>query len=159
MSSRKLPVVLQRVRLTADYYETSLDHAHLAQEYEEHLGDLVEITEIRSDIFETHHLRLSVLHSALLELYSWGFVPLEDVTNISRYWDHLILEELGNRDLRTQFLVLEEFYDNLHDRFSTRASHFELLLLTLLAMRDELLLRNQANNSPTPLGHVHLDSD
>ena len=159
MFSRKLPVVLQRVRLTAEHYETSIENANMAQEYEEQLGDLVEITEIRSEIFQTHHLRLSALHSALVELYSWGFVPLADVALISRYWDHPILEELGNRDLRTQLLILEEFYDNLHDRFSARAHHFELLLLTLLAVRDELLLRNLANNSPTPLGDVDLGSD
>ena len=158
MSLRKLPVVLQRVRLTAEHYEASNENANLALEYEEQIGDLVEITEMRSEIFQTHHLRLSVLYSALLELYSWGYVPLADVTIISRYWDLLILEELENRNYRTQLLVLEGFYDSLHDRYSTRASHFELSLLTLLAIRDELLLRDQANQSPTPLADLNLDS-
>ena len=158
MSLRKLPVVLQRVRLTAEHYEASNEHANMAQEYEEQIGDLVEITEMRSEMFQVHHLRLSSLHSILIELYSLGFVPLADVTNMSRYWDRLILEEFENRHYRNQLLTLEGFYDSLHDFHSTRASNLELSLLTLLAIRDELLLRDQANQA-TPLADLHLDSD
>ena len=156
MSSRKLPVLRQRVRLVSEHHETSLNHAHSAQQHEENLGDLVQITEMRSDRFESLHSRMSELYSALVELHLRGFVALEVVISLSGHWNELILEEIGNRNLRTNLLVLEEYYDNLETRFSARADHFELLLITLLAMRDELIHRNRANTSPTPRDDVDI---
>ena len=156
MSSNKLPVLRQRVRLVSEHHETSLNHAQLAQQHEENLCDLVQITEIRSDRFESLHSRMSQLYSAAVELNFQGFVALEVVVSLSRHWDELILEEIGNRNLRTNLLVLEEYYDNLETRFSARADHFEVLLVTLLAMRNELIHRNRANTSPTLLGDVDL---
>ena len=158
MSLRKLPVIEQRVRLTAELFQASNEHADVAQENEEQIGDLVTITEIKSVMFQINHLRLSSLHSILIELYSLGFVPLADVTNMSRYWDRLILEEFENRHYRNQLLTLAGFYDSLHDFHSTRASNLELSLLTLLAIRDKLLLRAQANQA-TPLADLQLGSD
>ena len=99
---------------------------------------------------------MSEFYPAAVELHFQGFVALEVVISLSRHWDELILEEIGNRNLRTNLLVLEEYYDNLETHFSARADHFKLLLVTLLAIRDELIHRNRANTSPTPLGDVDL---
>ena len=162
MSSNKIPVLRQQIRLVSEHRETRLNQAQLAQHHEENLGDLVQITEIRSDRFESLHSRMSQLYSAAVELNFQGFVALEVVVSLSRHWDELILEEIGNRNLRTtQVLrsgpqVLEAHFDNLETSFSAQADHFDLLLVTLIALRDELIRRNRANTSPTPLGDVDL---
>ena len=156
MSSDKIPVLRQQIRLVSEHRETRLNQAQLAQHHEENLGDLVQITEIRSDRFESLHSRMSQLYSAAVELNFQGFVALEVVVSLSRHWDELILEEIGNRNLRTNLLVLEAHFDNLETSFSAQADHFELLLVTLIALRDELIRRNRANTSPTPLGDVDL---
>ena len=53
-------------------------------------------------------------------------------------------------------MVLEAHYDDLETSFSAQADHFELVLVTLLALRDELILRSRVTTSPTPLGDVDM---
>ena len=156
MSSHKLPVVLPRIRLVSEHLDTCLNQAQLAQHHEEKLGDLVQLTEMRSTRFESLHSRMSQLYSVAVALHFQGFVSHDVMVSISRRWDQLILEEIGNRDLRTNLLVLEAHYDDLETSFSAQAEHFELLLVTLLALRDELILRSRVTTSPTPLGDVDM---
>ena len=158
MALRKLPVLDERVRLAAELLQASSEQAIVAQANEELVGDLVIVTELNSEMFQANYPKLSSLHSILIDLYGSGFDPLAYVTNMSMYLDRFILDEFENLRYRNQLLTLEAFYDNLHDFHSTRASNLELSLLTLLAIRDELLLRAQANQ-PTPLADLHLDSE
>ena len=158
MSLRKLPVIEQRIRLTAELFQGSNEHAITAQANEELIGDLVVATEMSSEMFQANYPRLSSLHSTLIELYGLGFVPLAYVTNMSMYLDRFILDEFENLRYRSQLLDLEAFYDNLHAYHSIMASNLDISLITLLAIRDELLLRAQGNQA-TPLADLNLDSD
>ena len=99
---------------------------------------------------------MSQLYSVAIALYSQGSVSPDVMVSISRHWDQLILEEIRNRDLRTNLLVLEAHYDDLETSFFAQADHFELLLVTLLALRDELILRSRVTTSPTPLCDVDM---
>ena len=156
MSSHKLPVVRHRIRLVSEHLDTRLNQAQLAQHHEENLGDLVQLTEMRSTRFESLHSMMSRLYSVTVVLYSQGSASHDVMVSISRRWDKLILEELSNRDLRTNLLVLEAHYNDLETSFSAQADHFELLLVTLLALHDELILRSRVTTSPTPLGDVDM---
>ena len=143
MALRKLPVLEQRVMLTDELFQASIDQAIVAQANEELVGDLVIVTELNSEMFQANFPRLSSLHSILLDLHGSGFVPLAYVTNMSMYLDCFIMDEFENLRYRNQLLALQAVYDNLHDYHSTRASNIELSLLTLMAIRDEILLRAQ----------------
>ena len=153
MTTHKLPVVCQRIRLMSEHLDTRLHQALSSQQHEEHLDDMVQLTEMR---FESLHSRMSQLFSVAVALHYQGIVAPDFVASISRRWDELILEEIGNRDLRTHLLVLEAYFDDLETSFSAQADHFELLLITLLALRDELVLRSRVTNSPTPLDDLDL---
>ena len=156
MALRKLPVLDERVRLTAELLQASTEQAIVAQAHEELVGDLVLVTELNSEMFQDNYPKLSSLHSNLIDLYGSGFVPLVYVTNMTVYLDRFILDEFENLRCQSQLLALEEVYDNLHDYHSTRASNIELSLLTLMAIRDEILLRAQAHQA-TPLADLNLD--
>ena len=156
MTTHKLPIVRQRIRLMSEHLDTRLHQALSAQHHEEHLDDMVQLTEMRSARFESLHSRMSQLFSVAVALHYQGIVAPDFVASISCRWDELILEEIGNRDLRTHLLVLEAYFDDLETSFSAQADHFELLLITLLALRDELVLRSRVTNSPTPLADLDL---
>lgn len=74
------------------------------------------------------------------------------------YLDRFLSDEFENLRYRNQLLTLKAFYDQLHDYHSNGASNLDLSLLTLLAIRDQLLLRAQANQA-TPLSDLVLNSD
>ena len=150
MCSNKIPVLHQRIQLVTEHHETRLHQAQLAQQREEDLGDLVHLTELRSDKFKYLHSMMSELYSSAVDLAFRGFLALEVVVSLSRHWDELILEELGNCDLRTSLLVLEEHFDLLETSFSLQADHFELLLVTLIALCDELI-QGAGRTPPPPL--------
>ena len=156
MALRKLPVLDERVRLTAELLQASTEQAIVAQAHEELVGDLVLVTELNSEMFQANYPKLSSLHSILIDLYGSGFVPLAYVTNLSMYLDNYILAKFENLRYRNQLLALQAVYDNLHDYHSTRAFNIELSLLTLMAIRDEVLLRAQGNQT-TPLADLTLD--
>ena len=156
MVLHKLPVLEQRVRLADELFQAHIDQANVAQASEELVGDFVLITELHSELFQENFPRLSSLHSILLGLHGSGFVPLEYVTNLSLYLDNYILVEFDNLRYRNQLLALEAVYDHLHDYHSTRAFNIELSLLTLMAIRNEVLLRAQGNQT-TPLADLNLD--
>ena len=159
MALRKLPVLDERVRLTAELLQASTEQAIVPQAHEELVGDLVLVTELNPEMFQANYPKLSSLHSILIDLYGSGFVPLVYVTNMTVYLDRFILDEFENLRCQSQLLALEEVYDNLHDHHSTRASNIELSLLTLMAIRDEILLRAQAlAHQATPLADLNLTS-
>ena len=142
MSLHKLPVLNERIRLAADHFQASTEHATAAQRNVEMIDTLIAITEMDSETFQVHYPGLSSLHSVPIELYGLGPV-------------HLLF---GNLSYRNQLLTLKAFYDHLYDHHSNRASNLDLSLLTLLAIRDELLLR--AKGLPaTPLSDLVLRSD
>ena len=109
-------------------------------------------------MFQANYPRLSSLHSILLELYGLGSVPLVYVTNMNIYLDRFLSDEFKNLCYWNQLLPLKAFYDHLRDYYSNRASSLDLSLLTLLAIRDELLLRAQTTQA-TPLADLVLSSD
>lgn len=76
MSLRKLPVINERVSLTAEHFQASTEHAAAAQENAEMIGNLIAFTEMNSEMFQVNYPRLSSLHSILIELYGLGSVPL-----------------------------------------------------------------------------------
>ena len=137
MSLRKLPVINERVRLTAEHFQASTEHATAAQENAEMIGHLIVITKMNSEMFKANYPKLSSLHSILIELYGLGSVPLVYVTNMHMYLDRFLSDEFENLRYRNQLLTLKAFYDHLHDYHSNRASSLDLSLLTLLAIRDD----------------------
>ena len=106
------------------------------------LGTLNGITQMDSKKFQVHFPGLSSLHSVPVELYGLGPV-------------HLLF---GNLKYRVQLLTLKAFYDHLYAFHSTPAYNLDLSLLTLLALRDEVLLRDQGLPA-TPLSDLALGSD
>ena len=158
MSLRKLPVINERVRLIAEHFQASTEHAATAQENAEMIGNHVVITEVNSEMFQANYPKLSFLHSLLLELYGLGSVPLMYVTNMNMYLDSFLSDEFENLWYRNHLLPLKAFYDHLRDYHSNRASSVDLSLLTLLAIRDKLLLRAQTHHT-TPLPDLVLSSD
>ena len=142
MSLCKLPVLNERIRLTAEHFQASTEHAAAAQGNVEMIGTLIAITKMDSETFQFYYPGLSSLHSIPIELYGLGSV-------------HLLY---GNLGYRNQLLTLKAFYDPLHDYHSKKASSLDLSLLALLAIRDELLLRAQGNQD-TPLSDLVIRSD
>ena len=156
MALRKLPVLEQRVRLADELFQIHLDQAIAAQTSEELVGDLVLVTELNSQLFQINFPRLTSLHNILLDMHGSGFVPLAYVTNLSIYLDNYILVKVENLRYRHQLIALEAVYDTPYDHHSTMASNIDLSLLTLLAIRDEVLLRAQGYPA-SPLADLNLN--
>ena len=142
MSLYKLPLLNERIRFATDHFQASTEHANSAQRNVEMLGTLIRITQMDSKTFQVHFPELFSLHSVPVELYVLGPV-------------HLLF---GNLNYRVQLLTLKAFYDHLYAFHSTRASNLDLSLLTLLALHDEVFLRDQGLPA-TPLSDLALGSD
>ena len=142
MSLHKLPILNERIRLAADHFQASTEHANSVQRNAEMIGTLIAITKMDSKTFQVHFPGLSSLHSIPIKLYGLGPV-------------HLLF---GNLNYRIQLLTLKAFYDHLYAHHSNQASNLDLSLLTLLAIRDEILLRAQGLPA-TPLSDLVLRSD
>jgi hypothetical protein len=142
MSLYKLPMLNERIRLATDHFQASTEHANSAQRNVDMNGTLIGITQMDSKTFQVHFPGLSSLHSVPIALYGLGPV-------------HLLF---GNLNYRVQLLTLKAFYDHLYAFHSTRASNLDLSLLTLLALRNKVLLRAQGLPA-TPLSDLVLGSN
>ena len=156
MYSTKLPILHERIRLVKENQENNLQQVLWAREREEQYGDLVRLCELWTDRFEYVHSRLLEQYTAAIDLAVRGFLALDVVVSIDHQWIEVILEELGNRDLQTTLVALEEHFDLLETSCSVQADHFELLLVTLIALRDEMIRRSGENASVSPLSDVNL---
>ena len=155
MSLRKKPVLEQRVRLAYELFQFHLDKASAAQTAEELLGDLVHATELNSQLFANNFHRLNSLYNLLLNLQNSGCIPLVYVDYLFIHLNNHVLTEMENVRYRQHLLPLEAAYDDLHNHHTTLASNTQLNLLTLLAVRDKILLRAQGHPA-TPLADVNI---
>ena len=156
MALHKLPLLEQRIRLKDELLQVHTAQASAAQTSEELVGDLVHATELNSQLFENNFPKLTSLYNLLLDLHGSGCVPLAYVNHLFTHLDSYILIEVENLRYRQHLLPLEAEYDALHDHHSTLASDIKLNLLTLLSVRDEVLLRAQGH-PPLPPADLNLN--
>ena len=151
MYSMKLPVVLQRIRLTKQRLRDVTRQALLAQECEEYVGDFVHKCEVNSDYHQYLHAQIVEQHEVATGLVLMGELAPEVAAS---HYEHLLEadeDETHNLTLQAAAVRLEAYYDSIETELSGQACSLKRHLATLLAQRDNLTRmdgRSMSENIP-----------
>ena len=117
--------------------------ARNAQSSEEVCGDLAVISEAKTNSFMDDFHQLKVVFHYFVSLHTNGWLHPEPLASLQHHFQKNLEAETRNAQDYKAILALEGLHDMEHDRHAEIVHSLEVRHIVLLAVKDEIRLRQQ----------------
>ena len=150
-----IPVIEEEIRQIIELTTQHEELARNAQANEEVFGDLAFERETNPRSFMTIFQQLKIIFNFFVTLHNTGRLHPAPLTSLMFHFRHNLDAETRNAQNYLTVLALEERHDTEHNRHADIVSNLELRQIVLLAVKNEISLREQGVQD-TPLKDIDL---